>query len=98
MAISDSSTPALRYGSGRSSLEKPNRWLFVRYANRSSPRAGRANDQHMADIANMDGKPERRRAGGFRIEQRRGVEMIIAHRPGPHRRKRHQMGEVQRMH
>ena len=27
----------LRYGSGRSSLEKPNRWLFFRYADRSSP-------------------------------------------------------------
>src|SRR5690606_36873448 len=30
-------TPALRYGSGRSSLEKPDRWLFVRCADRSSP-------------------------------------------------------------
>lgn len=28
--------PALRYGSGRSSLGKPNRWLSVRYADRSS--------------------------------------------------------------
>ncbi len=27
-------TPALRYGSGRSSLEKPNRWLFICCANR----------------------------------------------------------------
>ncbi|PRD42810.1 hypothetical protein C5748_13565 [Phyllobacterium phragmitis] len=31
-------SPALRYGSGRSSLKKPNRWLFARYADRSSPR------------------------------------------------------------
>ena len=30
-------TPALRYGSGRSSLEKPNRWLFVAFGDRSSP-------------------------------------------------------------
>ncbi|SFT63827.1 hypothetical protein [Mesorhizobium sp. YR577] len=29
--------PALRYGSGRSSLEKPNRWLFVAFDDRSSP-------------------------------------------------------------
>ncbi|PSJ53685.1 hypothetical protein C7I85_28090 [Mesorhizobium soli] len=29
--------PALRYGSGRSSFEKPNRWLFVRFADHSSP-------------------------------------------------------------
>jgi hypothetical protein len=28
---------ALRYGSGRSSLAKPNRWLCVRYADRFSP-------------------------------------------------------------
>ncbi|TKT74230.1 hypothetical protein XW59_024790 [Aquamicrobium sp. LC103] len=34
--------PALRFRSGRSSLEKPNRWLFVRCADHSSPpRAGR---------------------------------------------------------
>ncbi|OYR20085.1 hypothetical protein CEV31_1510 [Brucella thiophenivorans] len=30
-------SPALRYGSGRSSLKKPNRWPFVRYADRVSP-------------------------------------------------------------
>ena len=28
---------ALRYGFGRSSFEKPNRWLFVRFADHSSP-------------------------------------------------------------
>jgi hypothetical protein len=28
--------PALRHGSGRSSLEKPNCWLFARFADRSS--------------------------------------------------------------
>ena len=29
--------PALRYGSGRSSFEKPNRWLFVAFGDHSSP-------------------------------------------------------------
>ncbi|PSJ60709.1 hypothetical protein C7I85_11730 [Mesorhizobium soli] len=32
--------PALRYGSGRSSFEKPNRWLFVACGNHSSPPQG----------------------------------------------------------
>ncbi len=31
--------PALRYGSGRSSFEKPNRWLFVAFGDHSSPPA-----------------------------------------------------------
>ena len=37
MCIRDRLQPALRYGSGRSLLEKPIQGLFVRFANRSSP-------------------------------------------------------------
>ena len=33
--------PALRYGSGRSLLEKPNRWLFLTFGHRASPHKGR---------------------------------------------------------
>ena len=58
-------------------------------------RAGRADDQHMADIVHMGGEPERRRTGGLGIEKRRRIKMAIAHRPGPDRRQRHEMGEVQ---
>ena len=59
--------------------------------------AGRADDQHMADIADMGAEPERRRAAGLGVEQRRTVEMGIADRPCPDRRQRHQVGEVERM-
>ena len=37
--------PALRYGSGRSSLEKPNRWLFLAFGHHSSPHKGRRKDR-----------------------------------------------------
>ena len=48
-----------------------------------------------ADIADMGGEPERGGTRGLGIEQRRRIEMAIAHRPGPDSRQRYQMGKVQ---
>ena len=48
-------------------------------------RAGRPDDRHMADIADMEGKPERGRAFGPRVEQRGLSEMLVPFRPRPYR-------------
>src|SRR5690606_15553402 len=53
--------------------------------------------QHVSDIADMGGKPERRRARRLGVEQRRPVQVSVPRRSGPHRRQRHQMREIQRM-
>src|SRR3546814_18994497 len=55
---------------------------------------GRTNDQCVADIADMEGKPERGRAFGPAEEQRRRRKMLISFRPGPHRRERNHVGEI----
>ena len=60
-------------------------------------RAGRADHQHVTDIADMGGEAKRRRSGGAGVEQRRAVEMLVAHRTRPDGRQRHQMREVQRV-
>ena len=57
--------------------------------------AGRPHDQRVADIADMERKPERRRALRPREEQRRRLEMLIPFRPGPDRRERHHVREVE---
>ena len=58
-------------------------------------RAGRADDQRVADIADMKRKAEGRRAFGPREEERRRLKMLVPFRPGPDRRERHHVGEVQ---
>ena len=58
--------------------------------------AGRADDQRVADIADMEREPERRRSFRPREEQRRRLEMLIPFRPGPDRRERHHVREVER--
>ena len=56
---------------------------------------GRPDDQRMADIAHMEREPERRRALGLAVEQRRAVEMGVPLLPGPDGGERDHMGEVQ---
>ena len=46
-------------------------------------RAGRADDQRVADVADMEAEPERRRAFGLAVEQRRRLEMLIPCRARP---------------
>ncbi|MCY1185741.1 hypothetical protein D9M73_265490 [compost metagenome] len=58
---------------------------------------GRANDQHVADVADMGGQAERRRTARLGKEQWRTIEMGVADRPSPDRRQRHQMGKIQRV-
>ena len=58
--------------------------------------AGRAHDQRMADIADMQREPERGGAFRSREEQRRPAKMLIPFRPGPDGRERHHVGEVER--
>ena len=60
--------------------------------------AGRADDQGMADIADMQIEPERRAAARLRHHQRRRIQMPVRLRPRPHRRHRHHVGEVQGVH
>ena len=57
--------------------------------------AGRAHDQRMADVADMEGEAERRRALRPGEEQRRTVKMLVPFRPGPDRREGHHVGEVE---
>src|SRR3546814_3458902 len=57
--------------------------------------AGRPDDQHMADIANMGRKPERGRAASFGGEQWRAVQMDISRRSRPHRRSEEHTSELQ---
>ena len=57
--------------------------------------AGRTDHQRVADVADMEGEAERRRAFGPRKEQRRRAEMLVPFRPRPDRRERHHVGEVQ---
>ena len=59
-------------------------------------RARRPDDQGVADIAHMKAEAEWRRTLGPREEQRRRLEMFIARRTGPDRRKRDHVGQVQR--
>ena len=49
-------------------------------------RAGRADDEGVADIADVKGKPERGRAFGLAEEQRGRAEMLVPFRPCPHGR------------
>ncbi len=58
-------------------------------------RAGRTNDQRMADIADMDGKPERGRALGLAEQQWGCCKMLVPFRSRPHRRQRDHVGEIQ---
>ena len=59
-------------------------------------RAGRADHQRMPDIADMQREAKRRRALRPRMEQRRSAEMLVPLRPGPDRRERDDVGEVER--
>ena len=47
-------------------------------------RAGRPDDQRMANIADMKGKPERGRAFGLAVEQGGSTEMLVPFRPRPY--------------
>ncbi|MDT4839931.1 hypothetical protein FQZ97_737350 [compost metagenome] len=58
--------------------------------------AGRADDQSVPHVADMGHQPEWRRTLGAGDDQRRPVEVRILLRPGPYRRHRHQVGEIQR--
>ena len=58
-------------------------------------RARRADDHHVADIADVRRKPERRRAPGLRRQQRRAIEMSIARGSCPDTRQRHEVRQVQ---
>src|SRR3546814_20145706 len=59
--------------------------------------AGRSDDQHMADVADVRAEPKRCRAAGLGVEQWRSVEVRVAPWSRPYRRQRHQMGQVQGM-
>jgi hypothetical protein len=58
--------------------------------------AGRTHNQGVADIADMERKPEGRRTLGLAEEQRRRAKMLIPFRPGPHRGEWHHVRQVQR--
>lgn len=58
--------------------------------------AGRAGDQRVAHVADVRHQPERRRAIGARDDQRRAAQVVVLLRPGPYRRHRHHVRQVQR--
>ncbi len=58
--------------------------------------ARRASHQRVAHVADVRHQPERRRALSARDDQRRAVEVRVLLRPGPYRRHRHQVRQVQR--
>src|SRR3546814_10674773 len=49
-------------------------------------RAGRANNEHVADVTDMGREPERGRSARLGIEQGRSVQMRVACRSRPYRR------------
>src|SRR3546814_9665978 len=53
-----------------------------------------ADNQHVADVADMGRETERRRAGSLGEAKRRPVQMLVPRRPGPDRRQRNQVREV----
>ena len=57
--------------------------------------AGRADDQRVADVADMKGKPERGRA--LRLAEQQGgcIEVLVPFRPRPDRRERDHVGEIE---
>ena len=57
--------------------------------------AGGAGHQGVADIADVGDQAEGRGAVGAGDHQRRAVQVLVAHRAGPHRRERHQVGQVE---
>ena len=59
-------------------------------------RAGRPDDQGVADIADMEREAERRRAFRPGEEERGLLKMLIPFRPRPDGRERHHVGEIQR--
>jgi hypothetical protein len=58
--------------------------------------ASRSDDQRVTDIADMERKAERRGSFGPREEERRRLKMLIPFRPGPDRRERHHVREIER--
>ena len=60
------------------------------------PRAGRPDDQGVANIADMEREAERRRALRPGEEERGLLKMLIPFRPRPDGRERHHVGEIQR--
>ena len=58
-------------------------------------RAGRADDQRVADVTDMKGKPERGRA--LRLAEQQGgcIEVLVPFRPRPDRRERDHVGEIE---
>jgi hypothetical protein len=58
-------------------------------------RAGGADDQGVADVADVKRKAEGRRSFSPREEERRRLKMLVPFRPGPDRRERHHVGEIE---
>ncbi|KWT79668.1 hypothetical protein APY03_5068 [Variovorax sp. WDL1] len=58
--------------------------------------AGRPRDQRMAHVADVRHQPERRGAVGACHDQRGAVEVFVLLRPGPYRRHRHHVRQIQR--
>ena len=59
-------------------------------------RAGRADDERVADIPDMEGKPERRTSLGLAIEQGGRTEMVVPFRPCPHSTQGDHVGKIER--
>src|SRR3546814_3520122 len=57
--------------------------------------AGRPDDQHMTDIADMKSEAERGRAFGLAVKQGGCTEMLVPFRPRPHRRQGNEVGEIE---
>jgi hypothetical protein len=57
--------------------------------------AGRADDEGVADVADMKREPERGRAFGPAVKQRGRIEMLVPFRPRPHRRQGDHVGEIE---
>ena len=58
-------------------------------------RSGRPDNHGVADVAHMEHKPERRRAGRARRRQRRPLQIGVLRRPRPDGGNRQQIGQVQ---
>ena len=57
--------------------------------------AGRSDHEGVPDVADVQREPERRCALGLGEEERRAIEMLVALGPGPDRRERDHVGEVE---
>src|SRR3546814_14474259 len=57
--------------------------------------AGRPDDQHMTDIADMTSEAERGRAFGLAVKHGGWTEMLVPFRPRPHRRQGNEVGAIE---